>query len=404
MADATLPRRAAGVGLIVGLCFITAMCEGFDVQTAGVAAAGISHDFKPTPGQLGFFFAASNLGLAIGALIGGPLADRIGRKPVLVVSLVFFGVCSILSGLAPSVAALTLARLATGLGLGGALPNTVALVTDVTAAKARNGVIALTYVGMPLGGSAASLLVLALGPAQWRELFFIGGAAPLAIAVLLAALLRERAHGAEARLPAGPPAEIFTEGRLARTLVIWVGFFAAALTLHLMLNWLPLLLQGRGLSKGDAALAQTAFNLLGAGGALVAGLSLDTRARPWGAALAIAAIPLALMLVAKAPAQVVGMALAAGVLGAGVMAVNVILYGAAGDCYPARVRGAGMGASVGASRLGALAGPTLAAVLLSGGRDSGEVLISLLPVVLAAGACAAWLTWLRVTGRASVAA
>lgn len=380
------------------------MCEGFDVQTAGVAAGGISHDFKPTPEQLGFFFAASNLGLAIGALTGGPLADRIGRKPVLVVSLVFFGVCSILSGLSPSVPALTLARLATGLGLGAALPNTVALVTDVTVERARNGVIALTYIGMPLGGTAASLMVLALGPAHWRGLFFAGGAAPLAIAALLAVLLRVAAHSAEAPPRAGLLAEILTEGRLARTLVIWMGFFAAALTLHLMLNWLPLLLQGRGLSKADAAVAQTAFNLLGAAGALAAGLSLDTRARPWGAAVAIVAIPLALMLVAKAPAQVLGMALAAGVLGGGVMAVNVILYGAAGDCYPIRVRGAGMGASVGASRLGALAGPTLAAVLLSGGRSSGEVLASLLPVVLAAGACAGWLTWLRVTGRASVAA
>jgi AAHS family 3-hydroxyphenylpropionic acid transporter len=393
------------VALVVALCFVAAMCEGFDIQSAGVAAAGLSHDFKPSPGQLGLFFAAANLGLVIGALVGGPLADRIGRKPVLVASLLAFGACSILNGLAPSVGALTAARLATGLGLGGAMPNMIALVTDVTAARARNAVIAFTFVGMPVGGSVVSLLVLTMGADHWRTLFFIGGAAPVAVAALLAVSLREAPRGEAAQAPkAGPVSEVLGEGRLARTLVIWAGFFAAALMLHLMLNWLPLLLQGRGLSKSEAALAQTAFNLLGAGGALVAGLSLDTRARPLGVAASVAAIPIALLLVAEAPAQGTAMALAAALLGAGVLALNVILYGAAGDCYPARVRGAGLGAAVGATRLGALAGPTLAAVLLNAGRTPEQVLISLMPVVLAAGLCAAWLTWLRVAGRIAVAA
>ncbi|MBS0360557.1 MAG: MFS transporter [Proteobacteria bacterium] len=399
-----LARRGGGVALIVALCFVAAMCEGFDVQSAGVAAAGIGHDFKPTPGQLGLFFAAANLGLVIGALVGGPLADRVGRKPVLVVSLLAFGACSVLNGLAPSVPALTVARLATGLGLGGAMPNMIALVTDVTAARARNAVIGFTFVGMPVGGSLASLLVLGLGPSRWRELFFVGGAAPVVVAFLLIVALREGPAGGTAAREAGPILEVFSEGRLPRTLVIWAGFLAAALTLHLMLNWLPLLLQARGLSKSDAALAQTAFNLLGAGGAFLAGWSLDTRARPWGVAASVAAIPVALLLVAEAPAQLLGTAFAAGLLGAGVLALNVILYGAAGDCYPARVRGAGLGAAVGATRVGALAGPTLAAVLLNAGRTPEQVLISLLPVVLAAGACAAWLTWLRLAGRVAVAA
>jgi AAHS family 3-hydroxyphenylpropionic acid transporter len=383
------------VALIVGLCFVAAVCEGFDVQAAGVAAAGIGQDFHPTSSQFGFFFAAANLGLVAGALTGGPLADRIGRKPVLVASLLAFGVCSILNGLAPSIGALTAARLATGLGLGGAMPNMIALVTEVTAARARNAVIATAYVGMPVGGSVASLLVLQLGSAHWRALFFVGGAAPLLVAVLLALFLRERIDPAAARPPAGPISELFAEGRLARTLVLWLGFFAVALTLHLMLNWLPLLLQGRGLSKGDAALAQTAFNLLGALGALLAGLSLDTRGGGLGVTLSVAAIPLALWLVAEGPALATGMALAAGLLGAGVLAVNVILYGAAGDCYPAQVRGAGLGAAVGATRIGALTGPTVAAVLIGAGRTPQQVLMSLLPVVLAAGVAAGWLTWRR---------
>jgi AAHS family 3-hydroxyphenylpropionic acid transporter len=382
--------------VVVAFCFVAAMCEGMDVQTAGVAAAGISHALKPTPAQLGWFFAAANLGLMAGALVGGRLADRIGRKPVLIASILAFGLCSILTGLAWDMGSLTGARLLTGLGLGGAMPNLLALTADVTAERSRNSTLALTYIGMPVGGTVASLIVLGLAPDQWRALFFIGGAAPLVVAVLLAVFLRERPQGQTAAArDAGRVLELFTHGRLVRTLVIWAGFFAAALTLHLMLNWLPLLLQGRGLSKGDAAIAQVAFNIMGAGGALIAGRALDTRFRVTGVALSIAAIPVALVLVAAAPAQAADMALAAGLLGAGVLAATVILYGAAGDCYPSRIRGAGMGAAVGATRLGALTGPTLAAVLLSAGRTPAQVLISLLPVVLAAGLCVGWLNWPR---------
>ncbi len=404
MTEFAAQGGSARVALVVGLCFVAAMCEGFDIQAAGVAAAGVRHDFNPTPGQLGLFFAAANLGLVFGALIGGPLADRIGRKPVLVVSLLAFGICSLLNGLAPNVETLTAARLATGLGLGGAMPNMIALVTDVTAVRARNAVIATTYIGMPVGGSVVSLLVLAIGAAQWRSLFLVGGAAPVVVAGLLAAFLRERQGGGAPRPEAGPLSAIFTEGRMVRTLVLWAGFFAVALTLHLMLNWLPLLLQTRGLSKGDAALAQTAFNLLGAFGALLAGLSLDTRGRGIGVALSIVAIPVALWLVAEAPARAAGLTLAAGLLGAGVLAMNVILFGAAGDCYPASVRGAGMGGAVSVTRLGALCGPTLAAVLLSAGRTPEQVLLSLLPVVLAGGLASAWLTWSRIAGQAAASA
>src|SRR6185503_20995404 len=111
-------QPASGLLLTLGICFIASMCEGMDVQAAGVAAAGISHALRPTPGQLGVFFTAANAGLLVGAMVGGRLADRIGRKPVLTASLLAFGVCSLLTAGAWDMPTLTLARLATGLGLG----------------------------------------------------------------------------------------------------------------------------------------------------------------------------------------------------------------------------------------------------------------------------------------------
>jgi AAHS family 3-hydroxyphenylpropionic acid transporter len=390
-----VPGRGA-VALTLALCFAAAMCEGVDVQAAGVAAGGISRAIHPTPGQLGYFFAAANVGLMAGGLVGGRLADRIGRKPVLTVSILVFGLFSLMTAAAWDMTTLTLARLATGVGLGGALPNMIALAADVSGEKSRNATVGLTYIGMPTGGAVASLIALLLPPGEWRPLFLVGGAAPIAIGLLMALALRAPSRSADGAAPAaGPISDLFTDGRLARTLALWLGIFAGALTLHLILNWLPLLLQGRGLAKADAAAAQVAFNLVGAAGALIVGAGLDTRWRSASVILAIAAVPIALLAVAQAPAQAAAMILAAGALGAGVIALQVIVYAVAGECYPPAIRGTGMGGIVGASRVGALSGPTLAAVLLSAGRTPTEVLTSLVPVVLTAGACVAWLGWPR---------
>jgi AAHS family 3-hydroxyphenylpropionic acid transporter len=249
---------------------------------------------------------------------------------------------------------------------------------------------------MPLGGAVASAVVLGLPPGHWRWLFVIGGAAPLVIAPLMALVLpggRPPTAAEAAQAEPGRIADLFAEGRLSRTLILWLGFFVATLTLHLLLSWLPLLLQGRGLTKGDAALAQFAFNAGGAVAALVAGLGLDSRWRPLSVAFSVVAIPAALLLVANAPAQAAGMAAFALLLGGGILAAQVILYSVAGGLYAPNLRGTGIGSAIGVGRLGSLAGPTLAAMLLSAGQSSTQVLTSLLPVVLACGLAVAWLGW-----------
>jgi AAHS family 3-hydroxyphenylpropionic acid transporter len=373
-------------------CVAIAMCEGFDIQAAGLAAGGIKHALSPTPGQMGFFFGAANLGLALGALAGGRLADHIGRKPVLLISVLAFAVCSLLTAGAWDITTLTLARLATGFGLGGAMPNLIALAADVSGARSRNASIGLAYVGMPLGGGVASLIALGLSVSSWRMFFVIGGVAPLALAALIALLLKPSASATERQQP-GPVSDLFTNGRTVRTLVIWVASLATALILHLMLNWMPSLLQDKGVAKTVAAAAQVGFNFLGAGGALLTAIALDTRWRPISVIGALIAVPLAIFTLAQGPSVATLVGAAAGLLGAGILAQTVVLYGVAGECYPENIRGTAMGTVVGASRLGSLAGPSLAAVLLSAGRTPAEVLMSLLPVVLTAAVCLVWLSW-----------
>ncbi len=372
------------------LCFLGAVCEGFDVQTAGVAAAGIRDELHPGADALGLFFSAGGAGLLVGSLGGGWLSDRLGRKRVLIVSVAAFGVFSLLTSIAPTLGFLTIARFLTGLGLGGAMPNLVALAADVSAAHRRNGSIAMAYIGMPLGAATASLCAVLLAPDAWRMLFRIGGIAPLVIAPLMAVGL--------SRAPVARPQErrevmpaltaLFGGGRAPTTVALWAGFFLIVLTLHLMLNWLPLLLIGRGLAKSHAAFAQAGFNVGGACGALALGALLDTGWRTRAMALSGVLLPLVITGLALLPVSVAGSFGLALLLGGGILAIQVIGLSVANSYYPGGSRGIGVGSAIAAGRLGSLVGPLVAGALLGAGRSSAQVLLGLLPVVLLAIAIA----------------
>ena len=397
-APAMLRSEASpSVGLILGLCFLAAVCEGFDVQAAGVAAGGIAREFHPAPAALGWFFSAANIGLLIGAVIGGRLSDRLGRKSVLIGSLAIFGLFSLITAFVGDMQGLTIVRLLTGLGLGGTMPNMIATAAGVRGGLPKGGDIAFTYIGMPLGGAVASLLVVLLPVEHWRQVFIIGGVTPLATAVAMAMFLPavlsrpSKTLPAAAGVPVGAVKALFGDGRLPRTLVLWIGFFLAVLTLHLLLNWLPLLLTAQGLTKSQAALAQVGFNVGGAVGALSVGRMLDTRLRRLGVALCVIALPGVLLLLALVHGpSTAGLAI---VLGGAILALQVILFSVAGAFYPERVRGTGLGVTVGVGRTGSIVGPLLAGILLAAGGSSVQVLMGLLPMALVGGACAAFLAW-----------
>jgi AAHS family 3-hydroxyphenylpropionic acid transporter len=189
----TYTANIPGRFLTIVFCVLAALCEGIDLQAAGVAAAGIGAEFKPSPGQLGTFFSASTFGLFIGALIGGRLADKIGRKKVLVASIGLFGLFSLLTSCAADVQSLTWARALTGLGLGGALPMLLALVSESSAARHQSASVAMVYAAMPLGGAGASLLIMLIASSQWRTVFVVGGVVPLLLSPLMAVWLPESA-------------------------------------------------------------------------------------------------------------------------------------------------------------------------------------------------------------------
>jgi AAHS family 3-hydroxyphenylpropionic acid transporter len=373
------------------LCFLCALCEGFDVQAAGVTATGITRELHSTPADLGLFFTASGIGLLIGSVVGGRIADRRGRKLVLVASITMFGLFSLLTAVMPSLLLLAGGRFLTGLGLGGALPNLIAMAVETSAPAIRNRSVGIAFVGMPIGGSLAGILAFLLPSEAWRELFWIGGLAPLLIvpaviyflpdsrsAATLLSATRRRVYGTQ---------QLFGKGRAAQTLLLWLSFFLIVLTLHLMLNWLPFLLTARGLTKDSAMLAQGAF---GIGGALIAveqAVLLDSSWRGASVWISVGMLPLLLVCAALLPAWPLALILSALLLGGAILAQQVIIYGAAGVFYPDEARGTGLGAAVAAGRVGSLAGPLFPVALLASGRGATQVLLAVLPIVIACGAC-----------------
>ena len=391
------------------LCVLVALCEGIDLQAAGVAAPGIAAEFKPAADQFGTFFSASTLGLFIGALLGGRLADSIGRKKVLVSSVALFGLFSLLTSLASSIAALTAARLLTGFGLGGALPMLLALVSETAGPNRQSASVAMVYAGTPFGGAVASLISMVLTSSQWRWVFVIGGIAPLLLTPFMIVGLRESAAFQRvasavdmAELKAMPKrgsfAAIFADGRALRTILLWVSFFLGLLLLYLLLNWLPTLLVSGGLTRVQAVSAQIGFNVGGAFAALLIGYVMEGRLRNFGVILTFVTLPVLVVALAKVPSEVSVITLTVFLLGCSIVAAQAFLYAMAPLPYPTTIRGVGVGVAVAMGRIGSIVGPKLGGALKAAGHGPSQLLMDLVPVAVAASCAALLLAWVTRRG------
>lgn len=386
-------------------CVLVAFCEGFDLQAAGVAAAGIAPEFKPTPEQLGRFFSASTFGLFLGALGGGRLADTLGRRSTLIASIALFGLFSILTAQAWSIASLTGARLLTGLGLGGAFPTLVAWVNEHSAPTRRRANVALVYSAMPFGGALVSLMSMLTESAHWRFVFIAGGIAPLVLVPILLWGLHEAlpvrsAHGAPQE--SGPHAPvpktgsfiaIFGDGRAVATLLLWVSCFLGLLTVYLMLSWLPTMLHDAGFSKIQAGCAQIAFNVGGALSALLLGELLESKLRNPSIAATFIAAPFLVILLSRSSHEF-GLVVAASFsLGGALLAAQGYFYASAASTYPTSIRGIGSGATVAAGRLGSIVGPLLGGMLTAAGHRSTQLLAEIVPLVVLGSVTAFAFAW-----------
>ena len=397
-------RGAPSVAVVVAVCFGIAALEGYDIQAVGVAAPSMAPALHMPEAFIGYASSLTMAGLIVGSVVGGWAADRVGRKPVLVAAVAWFGVFSILTAMVRSGEALLILRVLTGLGFGGAMPNMIAVAAEVTRPERRAATVSGIFVGMPAGGGVASLITLAVltgalpKGVDWRLIYLVGGIAPLVLAPIAFACLPETRpdHAGERRDVAGV---LFGEGRLWTTLSLWLAFAGTLVVLYLMTGWLPTLVVGEGLSRVDGDLAALSFNVTSTAGGLAIGLAVDRfglRGPMIGSYIGLVLAMGGLAVAHAFPAILVF----AGLAGFFAIGAQFSLYAVSPIYYPPAARALGIGAAVGAGRIGSIIGPSMASALRGAHASPGQVIAVTLPVILLAGAAAVALS---VVGKANEA-
>jgi MFS transporter, AAHS family, 3-hydroxyphenylpropionic acid transporter len=393
---AAATSRAANVNVTVALCLLCAVLEGFDIQAMGVAAPRLIPEFGLSPGQMGLVFSISNIGLVIGAAFGGWLADRVGRKPVFIGAVATFGIFTLGVALASNFTMLFVLRFLAGLGFGGAMPNMMAMATELSAPGRRAQTAAIMFCGMPIGGGFSALLTQFLPPqTDWRALFVVGGVLPTLLVPALWLFMVETLRPGEHKVVKRQSTwhALFGDGRAKSSLLLWSAFLPTVLILYLILNWLPTLVVAKGFDRSVAPQSAVAFNFVAVVGAMLFARWVDKRGTRTALVVAYAGLIATLMALGAATNQAM-ILLLSGVVGFFLLGANYALYGIAGSYYPLEMRGTGSGASVAMSRVGSIIGPMLAGVLLGGGATATDVVQYMAPIAAVAGVAVVILSFL----------
>lgn len=342
--------------LTIFLCFWVAFFEGFDLQAPGIAAKGIAASFGLDQIQMGCVFSLGVFGMLFGAFFGGRIADYLGQKKVLMLSVTIFGLFMSLTAIAPSIEVLYAARFFTGLGLGAAMPTMISVVGDEATEANRGKLNSLMYCGLPVGVIFVAGLAMLLPEIQWQTLFLIGGLTPLALIPLMAFILKDKPK-VNAEVPVsgeavpGMAEVLFKQRQYKNTVPLWVGFFFTLMINYILISWLPNLLMEQGLQKQQAFLVMLVFQVGAVIGTLSLGYLLD-RLKLWQMATIIySGLFVALVLLFTTTS--IPLLILAGVMG-GIFSTGgqSILYGISPIFYSGAGKVTGVGSAISLGRLG----------------------------------------------------
>ena len=370
----------------IGLCFLVALMEGLDLQAAGIAAQGMAAAFELDKLHMSWVFSAGIFGLLPGAFAGGWLADRIGRKRVLMASVVLFGVFSLATALAWDFNSLLVARCLTGVGLGAALPNLIALTSEVAGPRLRGTAVSLMYCGVPLGAALAAIIGIADLTGGWQVVFYVGGVVPLLIVPLLGLYLPEsqQFRNAQGEAPVGVVQGLFRDGAALPTALIWVSYFFTLMVVYILINWLPSLVIGQGFTGRQASWVMLALQIGAAIGTLFLGWVMD-RLPAWALSVLIYLGILVSLSALGLASHLPGMLAAGFIAGFFATGGQCVLYALAPHFYRPSIRATGVGSAVAIGRLGAMSGPLVAGKMLALGTGTAGVMLASAPgIVIAA--------------------
>jgi MFS transporter, AAHS family, 4-hydroxybenzoate transporter len=413
------------------ICALIQMCDGYDVGSIGWSVPSLTHAWHVAPSAFAVAFFWSNIGMLVGALLAGPIGDRLGRKPLLMISVGLFGLASLASAASPSLGFLATTRFFTGVGVMGGFAGCTALTGDYTPQHRRALMIMLTFTGAPIGGFIGGVLVsylLSIG-FGWPIIYIIGGAFPLLLLAVSAlwlpesprllaarislaprhqALLRSlniahapgAARGSEVAI-GNPIKPLFSDGFALQTTLLWIIYFCSLLDLFLFVFWLPEVLHLTGMTPAQAVFATSLYPLGGIAAVLYLGWAIDrfgTR-RSLAVHFATGIVFIGLISLITMPY----LALLAVVLLSGLTVIGsqTGLNAACGKIYPARMRTSGFGFAAAFGRFGGIAAGPLGGYLLARGLPPTYVFLS---ACLFAAIAAVATAFLALPGRQAIPA
>lgn len=403
----------------ISLCGLVLLLDGFDTQCIGFLAPSISQNLGIPLKSFGPVFSAGLVGLMVAAMAMGRLADRWGRRWPVILSVLTFAVFALLTARAASLQQLIVFRFLTGLGLGGTMPNVVALTSEYSPKRLQAVFVAMLFSGIPLGAlvasSASSVMIPRWG---WRSVFYLGGILPLAIALLLIKALPESVRFLTARgknpaalfkimrqvapgiredeldlsrraagsgdaddgfagKSAGPAlGRLFAEGRAAGTILLWTAFFMNLMIMYFIVNWLPGLLQQSGLRSSAGVTAILLFSLGGIAGNLGEGRVMNS-CGAYATLLGQFAISAALIGALAFLTQSFGLLLALTfMLGVAIEGGQGGLNALAASYYPTTIRASGVGWALGVGRVGSIVAPMIGGMLLEMGWSPQRIFLA----------------------------
>ena len=369
--------------------------DGYDLTVYGAVVPIIMDEWNISAVETGMIGSYALIGMMLGALIFGTMADRFGRKRVILICTFIFSLFMLFAGFAPSPEIFGLCRFITGLGLGGVMPNVIALVSDYSPKGTRSRMIATIMAGFSIGGVIAATLSMVIIPYfGWQSVFFFG-AMPLLLLPFLARSLPDTVgshmkkkeykqvkellvkvnplyspkksekfvmNGTE--MSSSPVKSLFTERRASSTVMFWIAYFMSLLMIYGLNTWLPKLMNEAGFPLGSSLSFLLALNV----GATVGAIMMGWLADLWGVKKAL------IMFYIVAAITIMSLGITSNML---LLYVLVAIAGATtigsqnlansyvSQYYPSSIRSTGLGWALGIGRIGGIVGPLLGGFLLA---------------------------------------
>lgn len=381
--------------ILLSVCALIIIFDGYDLVIYGVVLPKLMGSWNLTPLQAGAMGSYALFGMMFGAFIFGPLSDRIGRKKVIALCVILFSFFTFTNGFARDVFEFGVCRFIAGLGIGGVMPNVVALMTEYAPKKIRNLLVTIMFSGYSIGGMLSAGLGMWLVPDfGWSSVFFVA-IIPLVLLPVILMLLPESpgflSRGNQSNRIANivkqlnptfkhqtddvfvyplepsnstPLVALFKDGRALTTVMFWVSFFMCLLMVYALGSWLPKLMNQAGYPLGSSIMFLMVLNIGAIFGAIGGGWLADKFNPRSVLAIFFALATVSISLLGfKSSALVLNLLVA--IAGATTIGTQIVLYSYVGQFYSLKIRSTGIGWASGIGRTGAILGPMLGGTLLS---------------------------------------